>query len=143
MSAETATGRGRVLVVDDDAMVLKTVESILLLEGFSVIASNDPTETLRLMEDQDIDVAVLDIKMPRLSGLELLKVLRRTQPEVEVVMMTAFATVATALEALKGGAYDYLTKPFDSIDDLSGVVHRAVEKRRLRQASARGEALPH
>jgi DNA-binding NtrC family response regulator len=77
-------------------------------------------------------VAVLDINMPNITGMELLRAFKQTRPDVEVVMMTAYATVETAVEAVKAGAYDYLTKPFESIDDLTLTVGKAAERRALR-----------
>ncbi len=124
-------GRGKVLIVDDDPVVLKTARSILTREGFEVIAIDDAVEGLSVVKDPEIDVAVLDIKMPNLSGMDLLKAFRHARADVEVIMMTAFATVETAVEAVKAGAYDYLTKPFDDIDDLTLAVRRAVQKKRL------------
>ena len=99
----------KVLVVDDDKVVLRAVSEILQREGYIVIAIDDAVEGLAAAKDPSIDVAVLDIKMPNLSGLDLLRAVKQARPEVEVIMMTAFATVETAVEAVKAGAYDYLT----------------------------------
>jgi two-component system response regulator HydG len=79
----------------------------------------------------DVDVAVLDIKMPHLSGMDLLKAIKQTRPNIEVLMMTAYATIKTAVEAVKTGAYDYLTKPFENIDVLLLSIRRAAEKKAL------------
>jgi DNA-binding NtrC family response regulator len=85
---------------------------------------------------------MLDIKMPNLTGMDLLKAIKKDRPDVEVVMMTAFATVETAVEAVKAGAYDYLTKPFENIDEVSLTVAKAIERRSLRnQTRTLGEAL--
>jgi two-component system response regulator HydG len=83
-------------------------------------------------KDPSIDVAVLDINMPHLSGMDLLKAIKAERPDVEVIMMTAYATVETAVEAVKAGAYDYLTKPFENIDDLSLTVGKAAERKALK-----------
>ncbi len=131
MNRETGAGRGKILIVDDDAVVLKTARSILTLAGYTVVAIDDAVEGLTVVKDPTIDVAVLDIKMPNLSGMDLLKAFRHARPDVEVIMMTAYATVETAVEAVKAGAYDYLTKPFDDIDDLTLAVQRAVQKKQL------------
>ena len=77
-------------------------------------------------------MAVLDIRMPHLSGMDLLKAIKQARPDVEVVMMTAFATVETAVEAVKAGAYDYLTKPFANIDEVSLTVAKAAERKALK-----------
>src|SRR5258708_27232403 len=109
----------KVLVVDDDKIVLRAASEILQREGYQVVAIDDAVEGLTASKDPSIDVAVLDIKMPNLSGMDLLRAIKQDRPEIEVIMMTAFATVETAVEAVKAGAYDYLTKPFENIDDLS------------------------
>src|SRR5215469_16586066 len=122
----------KIVVVDDDRIVLRAVSEILQREGYIVIAIDDAVEGLAAAKDPSIDVAVLDIKMPNLSGLDLLRAVKQSRPEVEVIMMTAFATVETAVEAVKAGAYDYLTKPFENIDDLSMTVAKAAERKALK-----------
>ncbi len=132
MTNVQALKRAKVLIVDDDRIVLKAAQQILERSGFAVMALDDAIEGLAAVKDPSIDVAVLDIKMPNLSGMDLLKAFKQTRADVEVIMMTAFATVETAVEAVKGGAYDYLTKPFENIDVLSLAVGRAAEKRALK-----------
>ena len=124
--------KAKVLVVDDDKIVLRAASEILSREGYTVVAIDDAVEGLSAATDPSFDVAVLDIKMPNLSGMDLLKAFKQSRAEVEVIMMTAFATVETAVEAVKAGAYDYLTKPFENIDVLSLAVARAAEKKALR-----------
>ena len=132
MMTPPATRKAKVLVVDDDKIVLRAASEILQREGYTVVAIDDAVEGLSAVKDPTIDVACLDIKMPNLSGMDLLKAFKQSRPDVEVIMMTAFATVETAVEAVKGGAYDYLTKPFENIDVLSLAVGRAAEKKSLR-----------
>ncbi|MDX2015372.1 MAG: sigma-54 dependent transcriptional regulator [Myxococcaceae bacterium] len=129
---QQTTKKAKVLVVDDDKIVLRAASEILSREGYSVVAIDDAVEGLAAAKDPSIDVAVLDIKMPNLSGMDLLKAFKQSRADVEVIMMTAFATVETAVEAVKAGAYDYLTKPFENIDVLSLAVARAAEKKALR-----------
>ena len=105
---------------------------ILQREGYHVVAIDDAVEGLAAARDPSIDVAILDIRMPHLSGMDLLKAIKQARPEVEVVMMTAFATVETAVEAVKAGAYDYLTKPFANIDEVSLTVAKAAERKALK-----------
>ncbi|ADO73830.1 sigma-54-dependent transcriptional regulator [Stigmatella aurantiaca] len=124
--------RAKILVVDDDPVVLKAVTSILQREGYPIVAIDDAVEGLTAAKDPSIDVAVLDINMPHLSGMDLLKAIKAERPDVEVIMMTAYATVETAVEAVKAGAYDYLTKPFEDIDDLSLTVGKAAERKALK-----------
>ncbi|KFE72441.1 sigma-54-dependent transcriptional regulator [Hyalangium minutum] len=124
--------RAKILVVDDDTVVLKAVTQILQREGYPVVGIDDAVEGLTAAKDPSIDVAVLDINMPHLSGMDLLKAIKAERPDVEVIMMTAYATVETAVEAVKAGAYDYLTKPFENIDDLSLTVGKAAERKALK-----------
>ncbi len=127
-----APRKAKILVVDDDKIVLRAVTEILQREGYQVVAIDDAVEGLAASKDPSFDVAVLDIKMPNLSGMDLLKAFKQQRPDVEVIMMTAFATVETAVEAVKAGAYDYLTKPFENIDDLSLTVAKAAERKALK-----------
>ena len=126
------TKHAKILVVDDDTVVLKAVTQILQREGYQVVPIDDAVEGLTAAKDPSVDVAILDINMPHLSGLDLLKAIKGARPEVEVVMMTAYATVETAVEAVKAGAYDYLTKPFENIDEVSLTVAKAAERKQLK-----------
>ncbi|MCL2178921.1 MAG: sigma-54 dependent transcriptional regulator [Proteobacteria bacterium] len=121
----------KVLVVDDDKIVLRAVQEILQMDGYQVVAIDDAVEALAALKDASIDVAVFDIKMPNFSGMELLQAIKQARSDVEVLMMTAYGTVETAVEAVKMGAYDYLTKPFEDIDVLLMSVRRAAEKKAL------------
>ncbi len=135
----------RVLVVDDEPSLLKALEALLRKKGHEVIALDSPITATQRLAQEDFDVAMLDIKMPDLSGIELLNAVKHRRPEVEVVMMTGHATVETALAAMKAGAYDYLTKPFDDVERVAHVVARAAERKRLcdrnRELETRLEAL--
>ncbi|MBX5480472.1 MAG: sigma-54-dependent Fis family transcriptional regulator [Myxococcaceae bacterium] len=136
--------KSKVVVVDDDPIVLRAVGEILRRDGYEVTALQDPTEALAIVKDTTIDVVVSDIKMPHLSGLELLRAFKDAQPDVEVIIMTGHATVETAVEAVKAGAYDYLTKPFERIENFSLAVQKAVERRTLKKrALALEQALDH
>jgi len=127
----TTRDNTKVLVVDDDKIVLRAVQEVLQRDGYQVVSMDDAVEALAAIKDMSIDVAVLDIQMPHLSGMDLLRALKQTRPDVEVVMMTAYATIKTAVEAVKIGAYDYLTKPFEDIDVLLMSIRRAAEKKAL------------
>jgi DNA-binding NtrC family response regulator len=122
----------KILVVDDDSAVLKAVRAILTRDGHHVLAIDDAVEGLAAAKDPEVQVAMFDIKMPNITGMELLKAVKQSRPDLEVIMMTAFATVETAVEAVKGGAYDYLMKPFDDIDLVTRAVSKALELKRLR-----------
>jgi len=121
----------RVLAVDDEPMLLKAVCSALKRAGNAATGITDPVEALTAVDEPGWDVALLDLTMPNLSGLDLLKEIKRRRPEIEVVLMTGNATVATALEAVREGAYDYLTKPFESMERVCTTIRKAAERKRL------------
>jgi two-component system response regulator HydG len=123
--------KGRVLVVDDEKVVLRAVTRVLNQAGFDVVALDDAVEGLAAAMEPEIDVAMFDIKMPNLSGLDLLRAVKQRRPEVEVIIMTGYATVESAVAAVKGGAYNYLTKPFDNIDHVALTITKAVERKTL------------
>ncbi|MDQ3263191.1 MAG: sigma-54 dependent transcriptional regulator [Myxococcota bacterium] len=125
--------QAKILVVDDDRAVLRAVSETLRRAGYQVVSVSDPLEGVTAAEDPSVEVAVVDIRMPNLSGLDLLKSFKRSREDLEVVVMTGHATVETALEAVRNGAFDYLTKPFEHIDQLTLTVARALERRRLRR----------
>jgi two-component system response regulator HydG len=121
----------RVLVVDDEPVLLKALEALLQKKGCQVTALDSPITATQRLAQEDFDVALLDVKMPDLSGLELLTAVKHRRPEVEVIMMTGHATVETALAAVKAGAYDYLTKPFEDVELVARAVAKAAERKHL------------
>jgi two-component system response regulator HydG len=121
----------RVLVVDDEPTLLRALEALLQKKGYEVVGLDSPIVATQRLAAEDFDVALLDIKMPDLSGLELLSAVKHRRPEVEVIMMTGHATVETALAAVKAGAYDYLTKPFEDVELVARAVAKAVERKTL------------
>ncbi len=126
--------RAKVLVVDDKENMLKLFEKILG-DGYELHTAGDGARALSMLAGQAFDVVVTDIRMPGADGFEVLRAVKQKSPETAVVMMTAYASVQRAVEAMKEGAYDYLQKPFDP-DDVSLVVARAVEEKRRREAAA-------
>ena len=121
----------RVLVVDDEPVLLKALQTLLAKKGYQVTALDSPISATQKLAQEDFDVALLDVKMPDLSGLELLTAVKHRRPEVEVIMMTGHATVETALAAVKAGAYDYLTKPFEDVELVARAVAKAAERKHL------------
>ncbi|HEY3323023.1 MAG TPA: sigma-54 dependent transcriptional regulator [Planctomycetota bacterium] len=121
----------RILIVDDELSVRDSLFNWFRKDGYEVTVAENATEALKAMQDQAYDVALLDIRMPGMDGMELLEHLKRIDARVAVIMITAFAAVDTAIRALKLGAFDYVTKPIDP-DELSHLVVRALEQRRLR-----------
>ncbi len=124
-----------VLVVDDKEMMRDSVGSTLQRAGMSVVTAPDGPGALELIAKKRPDAVVSDLKMPGLSGIELVGKVREIDDELPVILMTAFATVATAVDAMKHGAFDYLTKPFEG-DELIIAVKRAVEHGRMARENA-------
>ncbi|MDH3405259.1 MAG: sigma-54 dependent transcriptional regulator [Acidobacteriota bacterium] len=128
--------QGTILVVDDELSVRDSLGHWFRQDGYEVHEAENATEALQALERQSFDVALVDIKMPGMDGLELQERLHAIDPELAVIMITAFASVETAVRALKQGAFDYVTKPVDP-DELSHLVRRSLEQRRLREENAK------
>jgi DNA-binding NtrC family response regulator len=122
--------RPRVLVVDDKDTMVKLLDRVLSAE-FDVTTAGDGTRALGLIAAQPFDVVISDIRMPGADGMAVLHETHRVQPDTEVILMTAFATVQAAVDAMKQGAYDYLQKPFEP-DEALLLVRRAAERKHLR-----------
>jgi DNA-binding NtrC family response regulator len=125
------TQHAGILVVDDEFSVRDSLQKWFEKDGHRVQAAGSASEALKIMAEAPFDVALLDIRMPGMDGMELQRRLKEIDPLLEVIMITAFASVETAVEALKHGAFDYVTKPVDP-DELSHLVRNAVEQRRLK-----------
>ena len=120
----------RLLVADDDPAVRQSLERALAREGYEVVLAPDGQTALERLREGDIDLVLSDLKMPGLTGLELLRQVRTVAPEVDVIMLTAFGTVEEAVRAMKDGARDFLTKPFQR-GQLVRVIRQALEHRAL------------
>ncbi|RKI27085.1 response regulator, partial [Corallococcus sp. AB004] len=116
-----------VLVVDDDRANLDSVARIFQREGFATLSAAQGTEALEMLRRPEVSVMVTDLMMPGMDGQELLKASRAIRPDVEVVLMTAYGTVETAVAAMKDGAYDFITKPLKR-HALVKAVQKALEK---------------
>ncbi|MBA7650232.1 Protein-glutamate methylesterase/protein-glutamine glutaminase [subsurface metagenome] len=117
----------KVLVVDDEETVRMLFQRILQAAGYDVVTAADGKEALSVIADGDIDVVLLDIKMPGLSGIDVLGKISTDWPNVCVIMVTAVADVQTAVAAMKLGAYDYITKPFDQ-GELLRKIRQSIER---------------
>jgi DNA-binding NtrC family response regulator len=122
----------RILIVDDEEIVIRSCLRILGDSAYSVDSAQDGWDALRKIDEKAYDVVVLDIMMPKIDGLEVLQQVKEKHPDVEVIMVTGLSQIQTAVKAMKLGAFDYLSKPFDP-DELQHVVDRALERRRLLQ----------
>jgi two-component system response regulator FlrC len=127
----------RVLVVDDEPGLRDFLAEVLSGDGHQVTRARDGDEAAQLVDRQRFDLVLTDLRMPGLDGLGLLKKLRAEQPEVEVVLLTAHGDVATAVEAMRLGAFDFLQKPLSGPDQLSLLCARALERRGLKEERAR------
>jgi len=120
----------KILLADDDAALRKVVQFKLKQRGYEVTATADGEEALSALRESRYELLLSDMRMPKLNGLDLLKQAKKVQPDIEVILMTAFAAVSQAVEAVKLGAFDYLTKPFDD-DHLFVTIEKAVKFKRL------------
>lgn len=117
----------RILIVDNEPGSLSVVTTLLKAEGYQVTPLRESEKALELVKsDEEFELMVFDIRMSPVDGMELLKVAREFRPTVSVIMMTAYGTVETAIEALKLGAFDYVTKPY-KVEELLITVQRALE----------------
>ncbi len=123
---------GGVLIVDDEFSVRDSLLHWFEKDGYRTGTAQDAKEALQRLEESSWDVVLLDIKMPGMDGLELQRRIRDVDADLPIIMITAFASVESAVQALKEGAFDYVTKPIDP-DELSHLVRRAVEQRRLQR----------
>ncbi len=136
-SGPPETSPGRIIVVDDERSMRKVLAAALSSEGHEVRTTDDGAEALELYRSGGWDLVVQDLKMPKMDGLELLGRLKELDAAACAIVITAFGTWDTAVEAMRLGAYDYLKKPFDN-DHLRSVVARALERRRAGAAGSRG-----
>ncbi len=114
------------LILDDEKNYLLVLEALLVDAGYTVTALNDPESALAFLEDSEVDVVITDMKMPKISGREVLEQVRKNYPHVPVLVMTAFGSIESAVEVMKFGAFDYITKPFSN-DELLLSVQNAAE----------------
>jgi two-component system response regulator PilR (NtrC family) len=118
----------KILIVDDEPNIIEILEMVLRDEGMEVFKTGSAREALAILQEREVDLAISDIRMPDFSGVELLREAKKISPETTFIMITAFASTDTAIEALQHGAFDYITKPF-RMEDLRAIVRRALEKK--------------
>ena len=122
--------RGELLVVDDDESVLLTLQAILQMEGYAVEARARGLEAIELLNQRTFDLVLTDLRLDDTDGITILAEIRRTSPETVAIMLTGYASLETAIKALREGAYDYLVKPCD-VEELKATVARGLERRYL------------
>src|SRR4051812_16707887 len=131
----------QVLIVGDDPKLRKILSAQLTRDGYDVLTAEDGEQGLQVLREHHIDLVITDLKMPKVDGMTLLRDALREDRELPIVMITAHGTVDTAVEALKLGAFDYLTKPFDK-DEVRQIVAKALKTRQLAGADATTQAAP-
>ena len=123
-------GRNKILIVDDEEIMRSSLSDWLREDGYYVLAVEDGYKAIEKVEEEDWDLAIVDLKMPKIDGLEVLKKISKIRPKLPVVIITAYATVDTAVMAIKSGAADYIVKPFNP-EEISVVIAKLVEHQRL------------
>jgi signal transduction histidine kinase/CheY-like chemotaxis protein len=121
---------GRILVVDNEPRMVDSLKTLLSMEGYDVVGENDSSEVVSIIESSEFDLVIADIKMPGLDGIELLRRVRSKDPHMGVILITGYASLETAKDAIDEGAFGYLTKPLE-LDELKLVVARSIEKRKV------------
>ena len=121
-----------ILVVDDELNMRLVLSAMLKKEGYEVFVAEDGLAALSILKENDVSAIVTDLKMPRLDGIGLLNRVNKEYPSIPIIIITAYGTVNTAVDALKKGAFDYITKPFDQ-DDLRNVIKKAIKTREFNQ----------
>ncbi|HLD46656.1 MAG TPA: response regulator, partial [Desulfobaccales bacterium] len=119
-----------ILVVDDESNYLTVMETLLGEAGYEVLTAPSAIEALKISAAADLDLVLTDMKMPKMTGIELLEKLQHLQPDLPVIIMTAFGTVEKAVSAMKKGAFDYILKPFKN-DEILVTIAKALKHRHL------------
>src|SRR5215471_17357632 len=135
-----------ILVVDDDQSVASAFEKFLSFEGHTCRLASNAEEAMQAIAERRPALVMMDIRMPGVDGLSALKQIRSAFPDLYVVMMTGYGTSQTSIDAIRSGAYDYLTKPLD-LEEIRGVIRKAIEAQQTRTsaesaAAASAEPLP-
>ncbi|HDZ61825.1 MAG TPA: response regulator [Nitrospirae bacterium] len=124
--------KAKLLIVDDEEIALKSLEKAMKKEGYNVTTTYSGPNALKFLDAQEFDVVLTDLKMVKVDGMEILRRCRRLYPDSEVVMITGFASLDGAVDAMKKGAYHYIAKPI-KLDEMRQVVKEALEKIKLKK----------
>ncbi len=119
-----------ILIIDDEKAILKVMELNLQREGYGIFTADNGNDGLKILQEKDIDVILLDHQMPDINGLELLKIIKNRYKDLPVIMVTAYGTIEMAVDAMKLGAFHYLTKPIN-FDEMYIIIRNAIEQKRL------------
>ena len=128
--SKTAKPKYEILIVDDEPLIRESLYEILRIEGYHVHMASSAEEALNTMRQQPIEIIVTDMKLPKMSGLDLLERVKQQHAETEVILITGFGTIETAVEAMKKGAYDFITKPIND-SEIKLIIKKIVEKKEI------------
>jgi YesN/AraC family two-component response regulator len=128
----------KILVVDDEKIICRGCEKILSDAGYGVKTTLSAKNALDMLKEEAFDIVITDLKMPEMSGTELLKIIKQNYPHISVIVITGYSTVETAIEAMQLGAFDYLPKPFTS-DQVNVVIQKVLERKNLLEEAERGK----
>ena len=120
----------KILIVDDETAIQKALVKLLTSQGYEVDGANDGAQAIELAKAKSYDLVITDLKMPNMTGIELIKQLKTIHPNIMSIVMTGFGTIESAIEAIKSGAFHYITKPFE-LDDVTMLVQKALRFRKL------------
>ncbi|MCK5876466.1 MAG: response regulator, partial [Candidatus Marithrix sp.] len=123
---------GKILIVDDELVALKNLKHIMNKEGYAVTATQSGQKALKHLKEQDFDVVLTDLRMEKVDGQQILKQCQINYPDTEVILITGYATLESAVEIMKQGAFYYIGKPF-RLDDVRKVVKEALAKVQLKK----------
>ena len=132
---------GNILIVDDDEQLRKSFKKIVEEEGYAVKSASTGEQCIKEVQDNQIDLVIMDIKMPGMTGLQALKEIHKSQPKLPVIIMTAYGTTETAIEATKHGAFDYILKPFD-VPEMLELIEKALEAGKFMRRNVEIEYTP-
>src|SRR4030066_341830 len=122
----------KILIIDDEKIALKNLEHVMKKEGYAVTGTQSGQNALKMLEEQSFDVVLTDLKMEKVDGMQVLQQCCKLNPDTEVIMITGYATLESAVEAMKHGAFYYIVKPF-KLDEVRKIVKEAIEKVRLKK----------
>src|SRR5215210_2996471 len=126
----------RILIVDDEEVLRDVLDAVLRREGFDIIAASSGEEALSVLDSEEVDLVVLDVMLPGISGIDTLRAIRISNPYLPVIVITAFSSIDGAIDAMKQGAFHYIPKPFKN-EEVILTVNKALEQRRLSNENER------
>ncbi|HET7436982.1 MAG TPA: sigma-54 dependent transcriptional regulator [Thermoanaerobaculia bacterium] len=129
----------RILIVDDEEVLRDVLDAVLRREGFDILLASSGEEALNFLETEEVDLAILDVMLPGISGIDTLRAIRIANPSLPVIVITAFSSIDGAIEAMKQGAFHYIPKPFKN-EEVVLTVNKALEQRRLSKENERLKA---